>query len=43
MFQTVLSFDQSLLETLENATQIKKQSLYLGQYESNFVVSDSVS
>ena len=27
MCQTVLSFDQNLLETLENATQIEKQSL----------------
>ena len=28
MGPTVLSFDQNLLETLENATQIQKQSLY---------------
>ena len=41
MGQTVLSFDQNLLETLENATQIGKQSLYWGQHESNFVVSNS--
>ena len=26
--QTVLSFDQNLLETLDNATQIEKQLLY---------------
>ena len=43
MCQIVLSFNQNLLEILENAMQIEKQSLYSGQYESNFVVSNSVS
>ena len=30
MFQTVLSFDQNLLETLENATQIKNNHYIKG-------------
>ena len=41
MSQTVLSFDQNLLERLENVTQIKKKSL--GQYGSNCAASDLVS
>ena len=37
MDQTVLSFDQNLLEGLENTTQWKK--LYLEQYRSKCVAS----
>ena len=43
MGQTVLPFDQNLLERLENATQIKKKIIVLRTIWVKFVTSDSIS